>query len=165
VDEYSQAFRDAIAILLAHEGGLVDNPADPGGLTNFGITQRSYPDYNVRQLTRVQAVDIYFRDFWAKYRLDRLPPLIGAKVLDIGVNTGMAMAIKFLHQALHACGAAELAEDGQLGDQTVALCHQFPELAVLAAMRSETAGYYRSLAGSHHALIGFLHGWLRRAYA
>ena len=57
-------FDIAFSRLIDSEGGLTDNPKDPGGLTKFGISQRSYPDIDIRNLTLDQAKAIYLRDFW-----------------------------------------------------------------------------------------------------
>ena len=60
----SADFDAAFTRLLGHEGGLVDHPADPGGLTNWGISQRSYPGEDIRGMTVERARLIYLRDFW-----------------------------------------------------------------------------------------------------
>ena len=57
-------FETAINRILSHEGGYVDNPADPGGRTQWGISQRSYPNLDIKSLTRDQAIALYERDFW-----------------------------------------------------------------------------------------------------
>ena len=60
-----QTFHDCIAHVLAAEGGLVNDPKDPGGVTKFGISQRSYPALDIRALTLDDAKTIYQRDYWA----------------------------------------------------------------------------------------------------
>ena len=65
---YPPAFERAVARLLGDEGGYVDNPADPGGETKFGITKREYPQVDIAALTRAEAIAIYFRDWWQRYR-------------------------------------------------------------------------------------------------
>jgi lysozyme family protein len=59
-----EAFDQAFTRLLGHEGGYVNNPADPGGETNWGISKRSYPQVDIKALTQQQAKWIYQRDFW-----------------------------------------------------------------------------------------------------
>ena len=66
-------FDEAFEILIGHEGGYVNDKRDPGGETKYGIAKRSYPNVDVRNLTRAQAVDIYRRDFWQRVRGDELP--------------------------------------------------------------------------------------------
>jgi lysozyme family protein len=62
VQKYEPVFLEAVAHLLHDEGGYVDNPADPGGETNFGISKQSYPDVDIKNLTAEQATEIYYRD-------------------------------------------------------------------------------------------------------
>ena len=38
-------YDDALARLIAHEGGYSNHPDDPGGPTNFGITIADYRRY------------------------------------------------------------------------------------------------------------------------
>jgi len=57
-------FDTAFTRLLGHEGGYTNNPADPGGETNWGICKRSYPLLDIKNLTREQAAGIYYKDFW-----------------------------------------------------------------------------------------------------
>src|SRR5262245_7285211 len=89
-------FERAIPILLEEEGGLVDNPKDPGGLTKYGISQRSYPHVDIRALTPEAASAIYARDFWPACGADRLPWPLCLFVLDHAVNAGSVAAIKCL---------------------------------------------------------------------
>jgi lysozyme family protein len=70
--QYPSEFLTAVERVLADEGGYVCNPSDPGGETNFGITKRSYPDLDIKGLTREDAIAIYWRDWWTKYGFDRL---------------------------------------------------------------------------------------------
>jgi lysozyme family protein len=58
------AFDKALALVLRHEGGLVDDPRDPGGLTNCGISQRAYPDLDIRNLKVADIALIYRTDYW-----------------------------------------------------------------------------------------------------
>jgi len=57
-------FDRAIKYVLKHEGGLVNDPADPGGLTNRGITQRDYPHLDIAHLTEAETIAIYRKDYW-----------------------------------------------------------------------------------------------------
>ena len=57
-------FNQAFKTLIGHEGGYVDDPEDPGGETNFGISKRSYPQEDIPNMTLERATEIYQRDFW-----------------------------------------------------------------------------------------------------
>ena len=62
------SFDEIIEVVLHHEGGYVNDPKDPGGETNYGISKRAYPDVDIKNLTEDGAKDIYRRDYWEKYR-------------------------------------------------------------------------------------------------
>lgn len=108
------SFETSIERILGHEGGLVDNPNDPGGLTQWGISQRSYPKLDIRALTREQAIALYRRDFWDSIGGDTLPAGIGYQLLDFAVNSGCSTALRVLQRAL--C----VADDGHIGPVTLA---------------------------------------------
>ena len=165
---YPPAFERAIARLLGDEGGSVDNPADPGGATKFGISRREYPDLDIAALTRAEAIAIYYRDWWQRYRYSDLPGPIGAKLFDLAVNIGPEHAMRCLQRALRACGR-RVAEDGVMGRATAAAAAGANQLALAAALRAEAAGYYRTLAALERGRRDggdreFLSGWLNRAY-
>jgi lysozyme family protein len=167
-NNYPPAFERAIARLLGDEGGYVDNPADPGGETKFGITRREYPDVDIAALTRAEAVAIYYRDWWQRYSYSELPGAIAAKLFDLAVNIGPDHAVRCLQRALRACGR-RVTEDGTLGRATTTAAGAANQLALIAALRAEAAGYYRALAALERGRRAggdreFLTGWLNRAY-
>jgi hypothetical protein len=82
----------AIEFVLQEEGGYVNDPADPGGETNYGISKRAYPDVDIRSLTRNAAIEIYKKDYWEKAGCDSLPSPIDICVFDTAVNMGVAVA-------------------------------------------------------------------------
>jgi len=172
--DYPVAFKGAVERVLADEGGYVANPADPGGETNFGISQREYPDLDIRNLTRDQAIEIYYRDWWNKFRFGELPAAVAAKVFDLAVNMGPAEAVRCLQRALRACCFVYIGEDGNLGPLTVKASEMLEGAVemkargvptpLLASLRSEAAGCYRAMAIHRHLDEEFLKGWLNRAY-
>lgn len=164
VDAYSREFLTAVEGVLADEGGASSNPADRGGLTRFGISARSNPGVNIAALTRDGAIEIYWREWWTRFGFDRLPAALAAKTFDLAVNIGAAHAIQCIQRALRACGQP-VAEDGVIGPGTVLAATRADADALMAAMRSEAAGYYRLVAANQTSGAEFLKGWLNRAYA
>jgi len=158
------SFERAIAKVLEHEGGYIHDPDDPGGETHWGITKRSYPDLDIKRLSREDAVTIYWRDWWEKYGYGTLPESIGEKLLDLSVNVGASRAHKLLQQALRAC-EWPVDVDGKLGPVTRRAVATVPTFALLAALRSEAAGYYRELIARQPARAKWERGWISRAYA
>ena len=100
-------FDEAFDRLLGHEGGYVNDPADPGGETNWGISRRSYPYTDIKNLTRDGAKAIYRRDFWDQ--LGDAHPAIKFQVFDFAVNSGIQTAIRKLQAAIG------VADDGHWG--------------------------------------------------
>jgi lysozyme family protein len=164
---YPALFVRAVLRVLGNEGGYVNLAADRGGATAFGISHRDYPDLEMRNLTRDDAIGIYFRDFWRTGRYGELPESIAIKLFDLSINMGPSNATRCLQRALLAC-ASSTVEDGRLGDETIIAATRAYAPTLLAALRSEAAGYYRATAqlarkgGDDKA--EFLDGWLRRAY-
>ena len=106
-------FEIAIERVLSNEGGYVNDPKDPGGETQWGISKRSYPDVDIANLTREEAKAIYKRDFWDKVRGADLHEDVAFQVLDFAVNSGGSVAIQYLQRA------AGVADDGHIGPVTI----------------------------------------------
>lgn len=96
--------------LISHEGGYVNDPNDPGGETKYGISKRSYPNLNIKDLTRDEAKEIYRRDFWDA--IGEAHPAIKYQVFDFAVNSGIQTAIRKLQSAVG------VADDGHWGPRS-----------------------------------------------
>lgn len=155
-------FEYAVNVVLEHEGGYVNDPKDPGGATQWGISLRFLKQLghevgdldgdgdidvdDIRSMTREQAVAIYRERFWDKYRYGEIDDLaLATKVFDLAVNMGSNRAHRLLQRALHAVGQRDVVVDGILGSKTRKAANAACPGALLAALRSEAAGYYRSL--------------------
>lgn len=152
-------FMLAIDDLLLAEGGYVDDPADPGGETNFGISKRSYPEEDIANMTRLRAAGIYRRDFWDPLGCDEIAnQRIAAAVFDAAVNLGAKQAVKLLQRA------AGCAVDGFLGPRTIKALNdaQDPE-KVLAIFTLNRIAHYVGLAIKRKANQKFLAGWIIRS--
>lgn len=103
-------FDEAFDRLIGHEGGYVNDPSDPGGETNWGISKRSYPTVDIKNLTRDSAKEIYRRDFWEP--LGEAHPAIKYQVFDFAVNSGIQTAIRKLQSAIG------VADDGHWGPRS-----------------------------------------------
>lgn len=95
--------------VLGHEGQYVNDPDDPGGETKWGISKRSYPHLNIKDLTREEAIELYRVDFWEPTHTDVLPDAMDYQMLDSAVNSGIHNSIRFLQRAL------KVADDGHFG--------------------------------------------------
>lgn len=164
-------FDDAVNLVLQHEGGYVSDPNDPGGETNFGISKRSYPALDIKHLTRPEAIEIYRRDWWERYGMDRVPAFVAPKLFDAMVNMGPSTAVKCLQRALRADSSGRFnTEDGELRTETIQWMIQRATTGngatpIQTAFRSELAAYYRELVARVPDKTRFLAGWLNRAYS
>lgn len=171
-------FRFAVARILEHEGGLVDHPDDPGGVTNRGVSLRwlrtlgpVHGDFDddgdvdaddVRALGEVDARRLYYDHFWRRH-YDNLHREVAYRVADHHVNAGPRAAGRVAQRAARAHGH-DLAEDGIIGPRTVGALREVGA-EVVPALREARAGWYRALSAQNPRFRVFLRGWLRRAYA
>ncbi len=183
----NSVFDQAIKITLQHEGLWSNDPDDPGGATKNGISLRLAKELgdldgdgeldldlnkdgliDERDMRRIKAEDairIYRLRFWDPYPYEALAPAIAMKVFDFGVNMGPKQAHILLQRALRAVTKEAVSEDGIIGQQTISLSNKSYTPALLAALRSEAAGFYRQLAARRPASRKYLKGWLNRAYS
>lgn len=82
-------FRRCLQFVLQWEGGYVNDPDDPGGETKWGISKKSYPDLDIKNLTPMQALEIYSRDYWDALDCDSYSLPNAIVIFDSGVNVGV----------------------------------------------------------------------------
>lgn len=149
-------FDQAFERLIAHEGGYVNHPQDPGGETHWGITLRtaraSGYTGRMRDMTRAQAKAIYRDAYWGRARADEYDPAIGFQLFDAAVNHGMGNATRFLQRAVG------VADDGVIGPMTVAAVRRMSVTDVLARFNAERLEFYTRLT----TWPTFGKGWARR---
>ena len=112
-------FSEAIAIVLKHEGGYVNDPDDPGGETNYGISNRSYPKYDIKNLTEEDAKDIYKQHYWDVSKVEKLKDELRLDYFDMCVNMGQRTAVKCLQKATNNAPGKMIAVDGRIGPNTI----------------------------------------------
>lgn len=147
-------FIRCIDLILAEEGGYVNHPNDPGGETNFGISQRAYPHLNIKTLTRADAIEIYWRDYWTPIYGDHFPDALALLLLDSAVNQGITTAVRLLQQAL------KVPVDGLPGPVTQSAARHAALPGLLIDFCAERAYRYQGLRQSDT----FGRGWYRRLF-
>jgi lysozyme family protein len=98
-DEEYNRFYDSMKFSMKWEGGYVNDPADPGGETKWGISKKAYPDEDIKALTPERAADLYYRDYWKKSGADKLPFPLCAVVLDSAILCGVARATRWWRES------------------------------------------------------------------
>jgi lysozyme family protein len=169
-------FNQFFPILLKHEGGYVNHPADPGGATNKGITLATLSQCSrellgmppslalLRELTDEQAAIIYKALYWDAIRGDAIASQAMAdQVCDFQVNAG-SRSSRLLQSVLNECGIRPpLVVDGVVGSRTLRSMAACDAARLHAAFKKGRIDYYRGLARRRPSLACFLVGWLRRA--
>lgn len=178
-------FEQAIKTVLHHEGGFVNDPVDPGGATNFGVSirylkQRGDLDGDgvldgdldgdgdidvddIKNMTRAQAEDLYRTGFWNKHKLDSIDEyIIAERVFDMVVNMGPRQAGKVVQRACNYFGKG-LVVDGIMGPASFGAINSLNAQKLLREIRFNHADFYLNLIERRPALAKFRDGWLRRA--
>ena len=146
------AFDTAINRLLTNEGGYTPGlVGDPGGETNWGISKREYPDVDIKNLTRDQAVAIYLRDFWMHVHADVLPLILAFQALDFAVNSGIGNAVRALQRA------AGVQDDGVWGPATQAAVAAKNPAALTFLFLAERGDFMASLHNWPNFSAGYMH--------
>ena len=160
-------FNAALKELLVHEGGFVNNPRDPGGMTNLGVTKATYEDWIghpvneqvMRSLTPQLVASLYKKRYWDVVRGDELPAGLDMCVFDFAVNAGTKRAVRYLQRIV---GAPLEQQDGVLGPKTISLLEQLSRSIGAAGLvlryQDARRSYYRKLP----TFGTFGRGWLRR---
>jgi type VI secretion system secreted protein VgrG len=163
-------FSAAIPVILQHEGGWVDDPDDPGGATNYGITLGWYqanvnPNATadtIKNLTSDEASQLYEQYWWGKYDWGQISDQqMATKIFDMAINVSAARAHKFVQTALNQCGQS-VTVDGALGPASFAAINSNPP-GLMDAVIVQQKTYYSDLAAEKPKLAKFLNDWLKRA--
>ena len=153
-------FLQAVYETLDREGYLSDDSIDPGGLTKWGISKKAYPDLNIRGLTKRDAIKIYYKDYWKKCKINKLPENIKGIMFDGAVNNGISRIVKILQHTINAKGG-QLVVDGKIGKNTIANAKKYkPEPNRIRAYRVK---FYCDLIARKPELEKFYYGWFKRA--
>ena len=156
----NQNLEHCMEMLLKHEGGYVNHPSDPGGITNLGITKRTYDEFHgtnideegMRDLTVEDVTPIYRRNYWERCRCQDLPNGVDWAVMDACVNHGTSRAAKFLQKAVM------VNQDGAIGPLTMMAVGEAEPEEIINRLAVYRDAFYRSLS----TFETFGRGWIRR---
>lgn len=155
------SFLTGLTAVLLHEGGYVNHPADPGGATNRGVTQKVYDRYrrnlglpvrSVKHLTELELKEIYLKQYWQPVKADALPKGVDYAVFDFAVNSGVERAARMLQ---FVCGVAV---DGNIGPMTLGAVNSRDPLKLIDALCDARQEFLESLS----TFATFGKGWTRR---
>lgn len=174
----SNFFDQSIKVILKHEGGLVNNPNDPGGITVYGISLRFLQAHNIditgdghvdaddiKALLKdpAKAIKIYHDQIWDDGKYDRFDNYwVCTKIFDMDVNMGQKQAWILAQRAANVCGCG-LAEDGSLGPKSLAAINALDPVQFIGALQTAQKQFYYDLVQRKPKLSEFLEGWLKRS--
>ncbi len=154
-------FDIALKYVLKHEGGYVNHPSDPGGMTNLGVTAKVWEEWTkksateavMRSLTPAEVAPLYKRNYWDAVRADDLVSGLDYCVFDCAVNSGTRRAIRILQ------GCVGSTVDGSLGPNTMGAVAKFTDTKQLIEdFSNERLEFLQSLP----TFSTFGRGWTRR---
>lgn len=145
----------ALERVLGIEGGYVNDPNDPGGETKWGISKRSYPNVDIKNLTIDDARAIYIKDFLTPIDAENLPQSVVFQVLDFAVNSGIGTAIRYLQRVVG------VADDGYWGPVSQAAISKMSAEEIVLNFNAARLNYMTLLKG----WPDFGKGWTRRIAA
>jgi lysozyme family protein len=160
----NQNFPISLMFTLRMEGGFSNDPHDPGGPTNQGITLIEFQNFEgdpSLTVSDLKAIDdgtvsaIYMQDYWYPSFAPMLPDGIDCSVFDMGVNAGVSRSVRQLQQAVG------VKEDGIVGPKTLSAIAVYNPDHLLMRLEVIQKAYYRSLSNFQY----FGRGWLNRCYA
>jgi lysozyme family protein len=155
-------YKNALEMVLVHEGGYVNHPKDPGGATNKGVTQAVYSAYcknnglvakSVKYITDDEIIAIYKYQYWDAIRGDDLPSGLDYAVFDFAVNSGVSRASKYLQSVVGTT------QDGIIGARTIESIKSVSY--IIHNLCNKRLGFLRQL----RIFSTFGRGWTRRVEA
>jgi lysozyme family protein len=156
-------WKKSFELMLASEGGYVNHPSDPGGMTNLGVTKRVWEEWvgresnekEMRSLTPEMVEPLYKRKFWDACKCDDMPSGIDYLVFDFAVNAGVGRSAKILQTAVG------VPADGGIGPITLAAVKAQDPAELVQKFSDAKETFYRSL----NTFDTFGKGWLNRVAA
>jgi lysozyme family protein len=156
-------FEQCLALVLRNENGFVNNPKDPGGMTNLGVTKKTWESWvghevdeeTMRELRPEDVAPLYKEKYWDAVSGDVLPAGLDYAVFDCAVNSGPQRAIKILQKTL------ELTEDGVLGPMTLKSAQEADPRTLATTYCENRLTFLQSLP----TYSTFGGGWSRRVMA
>jgi lysozyme family protein len=166
---YSENFLMSFAETMAHEGGYVNHPDDPGGMTFAGITRKAWAAYkgvpvstvteqDMRNIPLAERQQFYHELYWCPVGADDLPGGLDFVVWDISVNSGPGRAVKMLQKAINKLGRVKVRVDGVIGPKTLSAARYANVFDLIDEVGNTRLWFYFDLS----TFRTFGKGWMKR---
>ena len=171
-------FYQSLPFVFRSEGGYVNDPRDPGGETNYGISQRFFCtiDYvnpegirilSVKDLSKDDCIRIYKTYWWDDQRYNEFTnQLLATKLFDTAVNIGKMPCARILQRSCNKLLSPHvqlLVVDGVIGDNTIQTANRLNGYQIVVNIRDYLINYYLDLIENNPRLEVYKKGWLKRA--
>lgn len=163
---FDMAFKEVLGI----EGGYVDDKNDNGGETKYGISKRSYPNVDIKNLTLDGAKEIYYKDFWNTKPLELSlidDEKIAIELFDTAVNMGVGVAARFLQEALNLMNRNQkdwndLKVDGFCGKVTLMAYKKARKHILIKILNGLQFCRYKTICENDPSQENNFNGWMKR---
>lgn len=152
--------------ILEIEGGYDNDPNDAGGETKYGISKRSYPNEDIKNLTPERAIEIYTRDFWNPNNLSGIQDQTTANIIfRFIVNAGKQTGVELLQTSLNTFVPIipSIKVDGVLGAKTLQAINNIRTIRLQDTLRVNICRYYLRLVKRKPSQKKYFQGWIDRA--
>lgn len=152
-------FNMAVTALLIKEGGATytETVGDLGGATKYGISSKSFPTIDIKNLTELQAKSIYRAEYWDRIHGDDIVAQTAAMaVFEAAVNMGVVTASKMAQIAVDAHA------DGVIGKDTIMAINSMPQYLFECSFKLACIARYAHICTADHSQCKFLLGWINR---
>ena len=163
--DFPELFLRCLEVVLKNEGGYSNDPSDPGGATNHGITQKTYDDYrghlgegfqDVNLITDTEVWDIYLIKYWLPMNIDEFNnDDLTLQVWDHGVNTGIRTSTRMLQRLVG------VKDDGFIGEESMRAVREYNG-DIAEDFKKRRKLFYVTLVQGKPELRKFIKGWLAR---
>lgn len=165
-------FDDAFDFMIINEvrndpnGGYTNDPDDPGGETKWGVSKRSFPHIDIKNLTKEDAKNLVYKPyFWVREYDFFKSSAVAIRVFDMAVNSGERNAADTIQKAINICCTNPLVkEDGEIGNETIKVANVVHQGWLLDRFRVERMKYYADCVRKNPHESKFLEGWINRNY-
>jgi len=156
-----EAFLKAMSFVEQSEGGTNFDPLDRGGFTKFGISAKTYPDLDIKNLTLYEARWLYYDDFWLRNRCGEFREEVSTVLFDSSVNCGVSSAARWIQQSCNL-KSGNLVVDGIIGSATVATANRNIHYSLIQGIVAYRLQRYSDLLRKHPEQKKYIRGWIKR---
>jgi len=151
----------AVEFVLEMEGVFSDELSDLGGKTKYGISAKAYPDIDIVNLRKSQALKIYYDDYWMMLRCNDVTESLATVLFDTGINCGVGSSAKWLQRACNKKGS-QLVVDGIIGLQSLLAISMHDQQSLISGIIGYRLKRYSALVKKNPSQNKFLRGWVNR---